>query len=72
MDGDGHVCGGPFYYIEYGMGKKWKWLAKVFAFFGACVGLFWYRYFLSGEWYLIGSSGFLILKKGTYSEYFWR
>ena len=37
---DGHVCGGPFYYIEYGMGKKWKWLAKVFAFFGACVGLF--------------------------------
>ena len=40
MDADGHVCGGPFYYIEYGMGKKWKWLAKVFAFFGACVGLF--------------------------------
>lgn len=39
MDADGHVCGGPFYYIEYGMGKKWKWLAKVFAFFGACVGL---------------------------------
>ena len=22
------------------MGKKWKWLAKIFAFFGACVGLF--------------------------------
>lgn len=40
MDADGHVCGGPFYYIEYGMGKKWKWLAKVFAFFGACVGIF--------------------------------
>ena len=40
MDADGHVCGGPFYYIEYGMGKKWKWLAKGFAFFGACVGLF--------------------------------
>lgn len=40
IDADGHVCGGPFYYIEYGMGKKWKWLAKLFAFFGACVGLF--------------------------------
>ena len=40
IDADGHVCGGPFYYIEYGMGKKWKWLAKMFAFFGACVGLF--------------------------------
>lgn len=40
IDKDGHVCGGPFYYIENGMGQKWKWLAKVFAFFGACVGLF--------------------------------
>lgn len=36
---DGHVIGGPFYYIENGMGKKWKWLAKIFAFFGVCVGL---------------------------------
>lgn len=36
---DGHIIGGPFYYIENGMGKKWKWLAKVFAFFGAGVGL---------------------------------
>lgn len=34
-----HVIGGPFYYIENGMGKKWKWLGKVFAFFGAGVGL---------------------------------
>ena len=40
VDGDGHVLGGPFYYIENGMGKNWKWLAKIFAFFGACVGLF--------------------------------
>lgn len=40
IDKEGHVLGGPFYYIENGMGKKWKWLAKVFAFFGACVGLF--------------------------------
>lgn len=37
---DGHVVGGPFYYIENGMGKKWKWLAKVFAVLGVCVGLF--------------------------------
>lgn len=36
---DGHVVGGPFYYIEKGMGKNWKWLAKLFAFFGVCVGL---------------------------------
>lgn len=40
IDENGHVCGGPFYYIENGMGKRWKWLAKVFAFFGACVGIF--------------------------------
>ena len=40
IDEEGHVLGGPFYYIENGMGKKWKWLAKIFAFFGACVGLF--------------------------------
>ena len=37
---DGHSLGGPFYYIEQGMGVKWKWLAKIFAFFGVCVGLF--------------------------------
>ena len=36
---DGHVVGGPFYYIENGMGKNWKWLGKLFAFFGLCVGL---------------------------------
>ena len=45
IDKDGHVLGGPFYYIERGMGKRlpqisWKWLAKIFAFFGAGVGLF--------------------------------
>jgi AGCS family alanine or glycine:cation symporter len=40
IDKDNHSLGGPFYYIELGMGKKWKWLAKIFAFFGVCVGLF--------------------------------
>ena len=39
IDEDGHVLGGPFYYIENGMGKKWTWLAKIFAFFGIGVGL---------------------------------
>ncbi len=39
IEPDGHVLGGPFYYIENGMGIKWRWLAKVFAFFGAGVGL---------------------------------
>ncbi|MBQ4537797.1 MAG: alanine:cation symporter family protein [Lachnospiraceae bacterium] len=36
---DGHIIGGPFYYIENGMGKKWKWLAKTFAFLGVMTGL---------------------------------
>lgn len=39
VDADGHSLGGPFYYIEKGMGKNWKWLAKLFAFFGVCAGL---------------------------------
>ncbi|MDD5952129.1 MAG: sodium:alanine symporter family protein [Oscillospiraceae bacterium] len=38
-DKDGKMLGGPFYYIENGMGKRWKWLAKLFAFFGAGAGL---------------------------------
>ena len=29
-----------FYYIENGMGVKFRWLAKIFAFFGTGVGLF--------------------------------
>lgn len=36
---DGHIVGGPFYYIEKGMGPRWKWLARLFAFFGLLVGL---------------------------------
>ena len=40
VDKDNHALGGPFYYIEQGMGKNFKWLAKIFAFFGVCVGLF--------------------------------
>jgi alanine or glycine:cation symporter, AGCS family len=30
----GEMNGGPMYYIERGLGSKWKWLAVVFALFG--------------------------------------
>ena len=36
---DGTVLGGPFYTIEKGMGKQWKWLAVLFAIFGVAAGL---------------------------------
>ena len=32
---DGSVSGGPMYYIEYGLGRNWKWLAMAFASFAA-------------------------------------
>ena len=35
---DGSILGGPFYYIEKGMGESWKWLAKMFALFGSLAG----------------------------------
>ena len=30
----GDYVGGPMYYIKNGLGKKWMWLAYLFAFFG--------------------------------------
>ncbi len=39
FDDNGNALGGPFYYIENGLGKNWRWLAKMFAFFGAIAGL---------------------------------
>jgi len=36
---DGHIVGGPFLYIEKGMGSNWKWLAKTFAVFGILAAL---------------------------------
>ena len=39
IDENGKVLGGPFYYIEKGMGKNWKWLGKLFAIFGVLAGL---------------------------------
>ncbi len=38
IDADGHALGGPFYYIEKGMGANWKWLGKLFALFGVLAG----------------------------------
>ena len=31
INADGSVSGGPMYYIEKGLGQKWKWLAVTFA-----------------------------------------
>ena len=43
VDEDGHILGGTFYYIERGMKERFhlnfKWLAKLFAVFGAGAGL---------------------------------
>lgn len=43
IDKNNHALGGPFYYIEQGMRERFKldfkWLAKLFAFFGVCAGL---------------------------------
>jgi AGCS family alanine or glycine:cation symporter len=35
---EGHVVGGPMYFIKNGLGKKWAWLGALFAFFGAFAG----------------------------------
>ena len=32
----GDYVGGPMYYIKNGLGKKWMWLAYLYAFFGIC------------------------------------
>lgn len=32
--GSGEVLGGPMYFIEKGLGLRWKWLAVIYAFFG--------------------------------------
>lgn len=38
-DQNGNILGGPFYYIENGLGKKHRWLGNVFAVFGLLAGL---------------------------------
>ena len=37
---EGRVIGGPFLYIEKGLGPRWKPLAVAFSVFGICAGLF--------------------------------
>jgi len=32
----GDWVGGPMYYIKNGLGKRWMWLAYMYAFFGVC------------------------------------
>ena len=39
VDKNGTVLGGPFYYIEKGLGPKWKPLAVMFAIFGTLAAL---------------------------------
>lgn len=38
QDANGEYVGGPMYYIKNGLGKKWHWLATLFAIFGALAG----------------------------------
>lgn len=38
-DEKGEFCGGPMYYIQNGMGKKWIPLARIFAVFGLITAL---------------------------------
>lgn len=40
FDKNGNVAGGPMYYIENGLGKKFKPLGVLFAFFGVLVAFF--------------------------------
>ena len=40
VDDKGQISGGPMYYIENGMGKKYRPLAIMFAFFGVLVAYF--------------------------------
>ena len=44
FDDHGKALGGPFYYIENGLGPKWKWLAKMFA-------IFWSNCWCDRNWY---------------------
>lgn len=39
VDDQGHVAGGPMYYIEMGLGKKWKPLAAAFSIFGVMTAM---------------------------------
>ena len=34
LDSNGNILGGPMYMIELGMGRRWRWLAGSYCFFG--------------------------------------
>lgn len=38
QDSNGQRLGGPMYYIKNGMGKRWHWLASLFALFASVAG----------------------------------
>ena len=40
VDKNGHIAGGPMYYIKNGLGEKWKPLGTLFAVFGVLVAYF--------------------------------
>lgn len=40
VDAQGHISGGPMYYIKNGLGEKWKPLGTAFAIFGVLVAFF--------------------------------
>jgi len=37
-DAEGNHVGGPMFYIKNGLGKKWRWLGYLFAFFASFAG----------------------------------
>lgn len=62
---DGSISGGPMYYIELGLGKKWKPLAIAFAFFGIAASFGVGNMFQSNQAAAILSQNFAIPKAIT-------
>ena len=48
---DGHIVGGPFYYIEKGMGHKVEMAGKDFCVFRCLRRFVWYRNIYTDQWY---------------------
>lgn len=61
VDKDNHALGGPFYYIEQGMGKKYKWLAKIFALFWGWGRIIRNRNFYPGKRNRLSGKKFLLI-----------
>lgn len=54
VDSEGHILGGPFYYIEDGLGKNWKWLGKLVCSFRNVRRSYGYWYVYADKRYYIG------------------